>query len=149
MLWEETVRKPIVMLTAATAVSILTFPTLAELGSSNPDDPTLRAERETEAGSTGSGIFDIPVPDPSQTYQPAERVRRGKFGVVGPIMQNGVPTGLQLQDLDALVYPSTSTEDKAKLFEGMKFFTMFHDAGEGLGPLNNQPACVGCHLTTA
>jgi hypothetical protein len=35
----------------------------------------------------------------------------------------------------------------------MIFFTMFHTPGEGgapnlngVGPLNNQPACIGCHL---
>src|SRR4051794_39591297 len=102
-------------------------PASAEVGSNNPDDATLKAERETEVGSTGSGIFDIPVPSTDQQYQPVERVRRDKFGVVGPIVQNGVPTGLQPEDLDALVYPSTSATDKAKLVEGMQFFTMFHN----------------------
>jgi hypothetical protein len=48
-----------------------------------------------------------------------------------------------------LVYPGTSPDEKAKLFEGMQFFTMFHSAAEGLGPLNNQPACIGCHLNSA
>jgi hypothetical protein len=38
----------------------------------------------------------------------------------------------------------------------MKFFTMFHTPGEGgaanlngVGPINNQPACIGCHLNAA
>jgi hypothetical protein len=64
--------------------------------------------------------------------------------------------GLRLQDLDNLVYPSTSPSDKQSLLEGMVFFTMFHTPGEGgapnangVGPLNNQPACVGCHLNAA
>jgi hypothetical protein len=144
------VRTLSVMLTAAAAMFVLTSPTLAQLGTDVPPDDVLKAERVTEAGgSTGPGIFDILVPSPGQTYTPAERVKRDKFGVVGPIMQNGVPTGLQPQDLNALVYPSTTDPDKAKLVEGMKFFTMFHDAGEGLGPIPNQPACVGCHLSTA
>src|SRR5437763_1441956 len=142
-------RKPSVLLTAAAVITLFGSPASAELGTNVPDDDTLKAQRVQEAGTMGSGIFDIPLPDPNQKYQPAERVKRDKFGVVGPIMKNGVPTGLQLQDLDALVYPSTSKEDKDKLFEGMKFFTMFHNAGEGLGPLDNQPACVGCHLNTA
>jgi hypothetical protein len=58
--------------------------------------------------------------------------------------------------LSALVYPGASDADKGKLAEGMKFFTMFHTPGEdeapnanGVGPLNNQPACIGCHLNAA
>ena len=106
------------------------------------------------ANQFGSGIFDVPVPpDPSQTYQPAERVRRDRFGVVGPFTLSG---GLQLQDLDNLVYPSTSPSDKQSLLQGMVFFTMFHTPGEGgapnangVGPINNQPACIGCHLNAA
>jgi hypothetical protein len=73
--------------------------------------------------------------------------------VVGPFT---LSTGLQLQDLDNLVYPGTSVADKAKLLEGLVFFTMFHTPGEGgapnlngVGPLNNQPACIGCHLNAA
>jgi hypothetical protein len=147
------VRKLSVMLTAAAAISVLTFPTLAiELGSNVPDDDMLQAQREMEAtvpSGNPSGIFDISVPPTNQKYSPAERVKRDKFGVVGPIMQNGVQTGLQPQDLNALVYPSTLPADKDKLVEGMTFFTMFHNAGEGLGPIPNQPACVGCHLSTA
>ena len=162
-------RKPLILLTVATVISILTFPTLAELGTNVPpnDDASLQMQREIEVGcdtSTtpatcpaasanqfNSGIFDVPVPpDPSQTYRPAERVRRDKFGVVGPFTLSG---GLQLQDLDNLVYPSTSPSDKQSLLQGMVFFTMFHTPGEGgapnangVGPMNNQPACIGCHL---
>src|SRR5260370_15762667 len=135
----------LVMLTAATAIAILTFPALAELGSNNPDDARLLMQREQEAGSSGSGIFDIAVPAPNQLYQPARRVPRDKFGVVSSFM----PNGLKLEDLDALVYPGTTSADKAKLFEGMQIITMFHSAAEGLGPLNNQPACIGCHLNSA
>jgi len=137
----------------ATAISVLTLPALAELGSDNPTDAQLLAERLTEAGSSGSGIFDVQVPGSGQTYKPAERVKRHKFGVVGPFM---LSTGLKLSDLDNLVYPGTTAADKAKLLEGMVFFTMFHTPGEGgvpnangVGPLNNQPACIGCHLNAA
>ena len=136
-----------VMLTAAAAISILTFPALAQLGTNTPpnDDATLKLQREMEAGTSGSGIFDVPVPGPDQLYEPARRVRRDKFGVVGPFM----PNGLQPQDLNALVFPGTSRDDKSQLSEGLQFFTMFHSAAEGLGPLNNQPACIGCHLNSA
>jgi hypothetical protein len=149
---EEIVRKLLAMLTAATAIAILTSPALAELGTDTPSDDELKMQREMEAGSSGSGIFDIPLPGPNQSYEPARRVPRDKFGVVSSFM----PNGLKLQDLDALVYPGTSSADKAKLFEGMQFFTMFHKIGEGggptdegVGPLNNQPACIGCHLNAA
>jgi hypothetical protein len=161
------VRKLFVVLTAATAIALFTPRASAELGTDNPNDDILLMQREVEAGcdiskappvcpSTGSGIFDIPVPDSTQTYTPAERVKRDKFGVVGPFK---LSAGLRLQDLDNLVYPSTSAPDKAKLLEGLVFFTMFHTPGEaaapplnalnGIGPLNNQPACVGCHLNAA
>jgi len=146
-------------LVAFTAIAIFAFPASAELGSDNPPDGTnnpptgLLGERLTEVGTSGSGIFDIQVPGPGQTYQPAGRVNRDQFGVVGPFT---LSTGLQLQDLDNLVFPGTSATDKAKLLEGMVFFTMFHTPGEGgapnangVGPLNNQPACIGCHLNAA
>jgi hypothetical protein len=35
------------------------------------------------------------------------------------------------------------------LVEGLRFFTAFHTAAQGLGPLNNQRACLGCHLNAA
>src|SRR6266446_5953810 len=136
----------------STTMVVIALPALAELGSNNPDDATLKVQREMEAGLSGSGIFDVAVPGASQLYEPAGRVPRDKFGVVSSFM----PNGLKLQDLDALVYPGTSAADKAKLFEGMQFFTMFHTPGEGgapnnngVGPLNNQPACIGCHLNSA
>jgi hypothetical protein len=142
-----------VTLAAAAAVAVFAPPGFAELGTDTPTDAQLLAERLTEVGSSGSGIFDIPVPGSTQTYQPAGRVKRDKFGVVGPFT---LSTGLQLQDLNNLVYPNTKAPDKAKLLEGMVFFTMFHTPGEGgapnlngVGPLNNQPACIGCHLNAA
>jgi hypothetical protein len=149
------VRTLSVMLTAAAAIALFGFPALAELGTNVPTDDQLKIQREMEAivpSGNASGIFDIPLPGPNQLYQPARRVPREKFGVVGPFM----PNGLKLQDLDALVYPGTSPDDKSKLFEGLQFFTMFHTPGEGgapnnngVGPLNNQPACIGCHLNSA
>jgi hypothetical protein len=142
-----------VTLAAAATIAFFASPAFAELGTDNPTDAQLLAERLTEAGTSGSGIFDIQVPGSSQSYQPAGRVERDKFGVVGPFT---LSTGLRLQDLDNLVYPNTSATDKAKLLEGMVFFTMFHVPGEGgapnlngVGPLNNQPACIGCHLNAA
>ena len=74
--------------------------------------------------------------------QPAERVPRKKFGVVGPFP-------LQLGDLPALVFPDTTLSERLKLLEGLTFFTTPHTAGQGLGPINNQPFCLGCHTNTA
>jgi hypothetical protein len=69
------------MLAIGTAIAAVPFPASAELGSNVPpnDDMTLLMQREIEVGTSGSGIFDIPVPDPTQTYQPAERVKRDKL----------------------------------------------------------------------
>ena len=151
--------KLLVSIVVSTSIALCALPASAELGTNIPPDGTnnpptgLLGERLTEVGTSGSGIFDIQVPGSGQTYQPAGRVNRDQFGVVGPFT---LSTGLQLQDLDNLVFPGTSATDKAKLLEGMVFFTMFHTPGEGgapnangVGPLNNQPACIGCHLNAA
>jgi hypothetical protein len=154
---------------AAALVALVASQALAELGSNNPPDDQLLIQREQEAGCNtsttpptcpsnpanlfDSGIFDVGIPGPTQTYQPAARIKRNNFGMVGPFM---LSTGLRLQDLDNLVYPGTSASDKAQLLEGMVFFTVFHTPGEGgapnengIGPINNQPACIGCHLNAA
>jgi hypothetical protein len=94
------------LLGAAAAIALFASPALAELGSDNPTDAQLLAERLTEAGTSGSGIFDIQVPGSGQLYKPAERVKRDQFGVVGPFT---LSSGLRLQDVNNLVYPSTST----------------------------------------
>jgi hypothetical protein len=49
-------------MTAVAAIGVLASPAFAELGSDNPTDDQLLAERLTEAGTSGSGIFDIQVP---------------------------------------------------------------------------------------
>ena len=151
-----------VILTAATAIALFASPASAELGSDNPTDATLVTQREVEAGcdtstappicpsGTGnvfnSGSFDIASPPAATTFTPVKRVRRDKFGVVGPFM---LKNGLTEKDLDNLVYPDATKPEKDKLVEGLQFFTMFHTAAQGLGPINNQPACIGCHLNAA
>jgi len=161
-------RKLSVLLTAAAASALFTAQALAEVGTNIPPDGTaspatgLLAQREMEAGcdtSTtpptcpsgptnvfDSGIFDIAEPAAGQTFSPAGRVRRDKFGVVGPFMLNN---GLTEADLNNLVYPDATQTEKDALVEGLQFFTTFHTAGQGLGPINNQPACIGCHLNAA
>jgi hypothetical protein len=151
-----------VILTAAAAVALFTLPASAELGSGNPTDATLLTQREAEAGcdtSTtpptcpsgtasvfNSGTFDIGSPPTGTTFAPVKRVRRDKFGVVGPFMLNN---GLTATDLDDLVYPGATSAEKNALVEGLQFFTRFHTAAQGLGPINNQSACIGCHLNAA
>ena len=155
-------RKLPVILTAAATVALFALRASAELGSNNPTDATLLTQREAEAGcdtSTtpptcpsgmanvfDSGSFDIASPPVETTFTPARRVRRDKFGAVGPFTLNN---GLTENDLDNLVYPDATKPEKDKLLEGLQFFTMFHTAAQGLGPINNQPACIGCHLNAA
>src|SRR4029453_1734976 len=71
----------------------------AQIGSNNPDDATLQAQRNQEL-ATGV-IVDVPAPGPPM--RPVERVPRKRFGVVGPLP-------LQKSDLEALVYPSATSE---------------------------------------
>jgi hypothetical protein len=155
-------RRLSVIFTAATAISVFAIPASAELGSDNPTDATLLTQREVEAGCDASttppscpsgaanvfnsGTFDIASPPAGTTFTPAKRVRRDKFGVVGPFTLNN---GLTEKDLDNLVYPDATQPEKDQLVEGLQFFTMFHTAAQGLGPINNQPACIGCHLNAA
>jgi hypothetical protein len=156
-------RKRPVFLTTAAALALFAVPaSSAELGSNNPTDATLLTQREAEAGcdtSTtpptcpsgtanvfNSGSFDIASPHPGTTFTPAKRVRGDKFGVVGPFKLNN---GLTEKDLDNLVFPDATKPEKDELVEGLQFFTMFDTAIQGLGPLNNQPACIGCHLNAA
>jgi hypothetical protein len=152
-------------LTVATAIAICTLPASAQLGSDNPTDDTLLTQREVEAGcdtSTtpptcpsgsanifNSGVFDIASPPDGTMFTPAARVRRDKFGVVGP-------APLTLMDLHALVYPDATSAERQALLEGLTFFTTLHTPGEGglpndngVGPINNQPFCLGCHLNAA
>jgi len=155
-------RKFLATLTVSLAMGVATLPAGAELGSNNPSDPALLTQREVEAGcdtSTmpptcpsgttnvfNSGIFDIASPPTGTTFTPVKRVRRDKFGVVGPFTLNN---GLTENDLDNIVYPDATKTEKDQLVEGLQFFTTFHTAAQGLGPINNQPACIGCHLNAA
>ena len=152
-----------ILLIAATAIGLLTLPASAELGTNNPTDDQLLTQRETETGCTAnptlctpssanlsnSGNFDIAPPPPGTKFQPAQRVQRYKFGVVGPLP-------LQLRDLGALVYPDATAAERQQLLEGLNFFTTSHVPGEGgapnengVGPINNQPFCMGCHMNAA
>lgn len=101
-------------------------------------DAELLLQRQAEL-STG---LVIDVPGPSVYLRPVERVPRSKFGVVSP-------PPLEASDLNALVFPSATADERAALLEGMTFFTTEHTAAEGAGPMANQTSCLGCHLNSA
>jgi hypothetical protein len=105
-------RNRITLLAAATAMATIGGPAFcAELGSDNPTDAQLLARRVQEAGSTVSGIFDIAPPPLGKLLRPVERIPRQQFGVVGPVP-------LTIQDLGALLFPSTSLNERIQALEG-------------------------------
>src|SRR5262249_6822320 len=53
--------------------------------------------------------------DPSQ-LQPVERVPRAQYGRVGPFP-------LQASDVNTFVYPSATSDERAAIMEGLRFFT--------------------------
>jgi di-heme oxidoreductase (putative peroxidase) len=132
------VRRPLIVLFVLVSMGAL----MAELGSNVPTDDQLLAQRIIEGGAGGSGIFDISVPPAGTEFHPVQRVPRDKYGQVGAFP-------LQLSDLDALVYPDTTLDERLQMLEGMSLFTAAHPAEEGAGPMANQPFCLGCHQSSA
>src|SRR5262245_53702094 len=114
-----------VNLTVAAIVALVAFPASAELGSDNPTDAAFLTERAAEAGSDtstspptcpsgmanafNSGSFDIGSPPSGTAFTPAGRLRREKFGVVGPFM---LGNGLTEKGLDSPVFPGTTLSEK-------------------------------------
>ena len=78
--------------------------------------------------------------DRRQQLRPVERVPRAQFAEVGQ-----APLGPS--DMSFFVYPSLDDDERESLLEGLTFFTTEHTAAEGLGPVNNQTRCMGCHLS--
>jgi hypothetical protein len=109
----------------------------AQLGSDNPTNEVLQAQRAREL-ETGL-MVEIPVP--GTILRPVQRVPRERFGVVSPL-----PLGLR--DLAALVFPDATHEEREALVEGLDFFTTLHTAEQGAGPVGNQTRCQGCHLSS-
>jgi len=75
---------------------------------------------------------------PSQPVQPAQRIPRAQFGVVGALP-------LSAHDLDAMIFPDADDDERQAVLEGLTFFTTPHTAAEGAGTDANQPFCQGCH----
>jgi len=135
-------RTLVATLTLSAAMGILALQACVKPPSSVGGDPALLVQRAGEAGPSQSGIFDIAVPPAGTVLRPVQRVPRNQFGVVGAFP-------LQQRDLPALIYPDATTSEQQAVLEGMRFFTTPHTAAEGLGPLNNQLFCLGCHMSTA
>jgi hypothetical protein len=143
----DIVRKLSIILAAAAAIALFTCPASAQVvGSGTPSDADLQTQRNLERGISpplpGSGIFDIDIPPAGTVFIPARRVPRDNYGVVGTLP-------LTLNDLNALVFPGSSTSEKIALLEGLTFFTTAHPAREGAGAMANQPFCLGCHQNAA
>jgi Di-haem oxidoreductase, putative peroxidase len=126
------------------SIGVLLFPAApfsrlgwAQLGSNIPTDAELQAQRASEI----AGGFVVEVPVPGTVLRPVERVPRARFGVVGPLP-------LRLRDLDALVFPDATSDERQALLEGLTFFTTPHTPAAGVGPLANQTSCQGCHLNS-
>jgi len=83
----------------------------------------------------------VAPPNPDKLH-PVERLERDGYGLVGSFPLNE-------EDLESLLYPSVTEDEKAAVLEGLKFFTTLHTASEGLGPFANQRFCQGCHLNSA
>src|SRR5260370_22303549 len=115
---------------------------MAELGSDIPTDDQLGRVRAQEGGAAASRVFGLANPPPGTVLHPVKLVPRERFGIVGSFP-------LTLQDLDALVFPDATTQERLAMLEGMTFFTTAHTAAEGLGPIDNQPFCLGCHMISA
>jgi CxxC motif-containing protein (DUF1111 family) len=77
---------------------------------------------------------------PDGPIRPVARVPRAQWAEVGP-----APLGAG--DIDFFGYPGLDDSERESLMEGMVFFTTEHTAVEGLGPVNNQTRCMGCHLS--
>lgn len=122
-------RSPIrILLLGAVAMSVVTA--CSQKGSIT-DTITVLTDRDLSA---------IAGPTDNAQRRPVDRVPRAQFAEVGP-------APLKASDIPAFGYPSLSDDEKNSLMEGMTFFTTEHTAAEGLGPVNNQKRCMGCHLS--
>ena len=74
------------------------------------------------------------------------RVPRDQFGQ-GPEGQFVDAYG-NLTDLAVVsfFFPGLDGKERKAIEAGAAFFTIPHTAEEGLGPVNNQVNCLGCHL---
>src|SRR6266851_7070306 len=95
----------------------------------------------TATDSPSVELNPVAAPPNPDKLHPVERLERDVYGLVGSFP-------LDEKDLESLLYPSVTEEEKAAVLEGLKFFTAPHTAPEGLGPFANQRFCQGCHLNS-
>src|SRR6266849_6683995 len=62
-------------------------------------------------------VVTIPAPGPDVTLRPVQRIPRELYGVVG------VNRPLDVRDLDALLFPDASDDERAAVLAGLAFFT--------------------------
>lgn len=95
----------------------------------------------TATDPTAVELNPVVAPTNPDKLHPVERLDRDDYGLVGSFP-------LDEKDLNSLLFPSVTEDEKAAVLEGLKFFTTPHTAEEGLGPFANQRFCQGCHLNS-
>jgi hypothetical protein len=127
-------RKHSLVLAACASLSILVGLATAQL---SDDELCLQLQAETS-----QGVVTIPVPGPGDPpLRPVHRVPRDRFGIVGE-------APLDVNDLDALVYPDAAADEREAVLAGLAFFTTEQTVATGGGAVSNQPNCLGCHTNS-
>lgn len=86
-----------------------------------------------------SDLFGTAGPSDPSALRPIERVPRGLFG--------------EANDAEHLIYPEATPSERKFLDSDdpnspLHFFITVHTRAEGVGPMFNQPFCLGCHLSS-
>lgn len=95
------------------------------------DDPA-----EIDSLALDRDLFGIPGPSDPSALRPVARVPRNLFG--------------EANDAEHLIYPEATPAERRFLdpddvHSPLHFFITAHTQEEGIGPMFNQPFCVGCH----
>ena len=85
------------------------------------------------------GPFGVPGPSVPAALRPVERVPRDIFG--------------EANDAEHLIYPNATPAERQFLnpddpLSPLSFFNTVHTREEGVGPMFNQPFCLGCHMNS-
>lgn len=101
--------------------------------------------------TTSEHSIDGVAAGPSSLIQlePVMRVPREQFGQVPEgqfVDAHGNLTDLAVA---SLFFPGLDGMEREAIEVGTAFFTIPHTAAEGLGPVNNQVNCLGCHLNSS
>jgi CxxC motif-containing protein (DUF1111 family) len=94
-------------------------------------------------------IAEATEPSNPAQLKPVDRVPRDQFGQVPEgqfVDAHGNLTNLAAR---SLFFPSLNEAERKAIAEGTAFFTTPHTVEEGLGPVNNQVNCLGCHLNSS